>query len=114
MAEAEFIFDDGTKIYQTEVFVPYKYLNLRKPNIGYDIYELQDSFAIELSTDTWLPFVYLDLEERDVLFSDNYFCMGTQKGMVIHAQKTDMCTGETIDITTFRHQLKIRSICDTI
>ncbi len=113
-AEAEFIFDDGTKIYQTEVFVPYKYLNLRKPNIGYDIYELQDSFAIELSTDTWLPFVYLDLEERDVLFSDNYFCMGTQKGMVIHAQKTDMCTGETIDITTFRHQLKIRSICDTI
>ena len=113
-AEAVFYFEDGTRLVQTETFVPYKHLGIKRPNIQISVSEADECYKIELSSDVYTPFVWLDLKEQDVRFSDNCFHISGREPIVIEAGKTDMITGMYIDIKSFKEQFFVRSLYDTI
>lgn len=113
-AEAVFRFGDSTSLIQTETFVPYKHLHIKRPNIRAVVTEMDDCYKIELSSDVYTPFVWLDLKENDVRFSDNCFNISGREPVVIKAGKTDMVTGGLIEIKNFKEQFFVRSLYDTI
>lgn len=112
--EAVFCFEDGSEVIQTENFVPYKHLKIRRPDIKISFEENSDSYRISLTSDVYTPFVWLDLEEHDVRFSDNCFNITDKNPVVIYAEKKDMITGQDISFETFKMQFSLKSLCDTI
>lgn len=113
-AEAVFYFEDGASLVQTETFVPYKHLSIKCPDIQISVSEVDECYKIELSSDVYTPFVWLDLKEQDVHFSDNCFNISGREPIIIEAGKTDMMTGMHIDIKSFKEQFFVRSLYDTI
>ena len=112
--EAVFEFSNGSRAVQTETFVPYKHLKIRRPEISLNIKENEGDYEIHLKTDVYTPFVWLDLEKNDVRFSDNGFCMTDKNTMIIRADKNDCITGEGLTLKMFEEQLFVRTLYDTI
>ena len=56
-------------------FRPFKELNLPKPTVEYSISESDKGFDIQLYTDKLAKNVYLQMEDEEGFFSDNYFDM---------------------------------------
>ena len=70
---------DSQEVFQdVETFVPYKYLNLKKPNFSTQVEETGDAFLLHISSDCFAPFVALDFTDADVIFSDNFFHLTDQ------------------------------------
>lgn len=112
--EAVFEFSNGSYAVQTETFVPYKYLKIRRPEISLNIKENEGDYEIHLKTDVYTPLVWLDLEKNDVRFSDNGFCMTDKNTMIIRADKNDCITREGLTLKMFKEQLFVRTLYDTI
>ena len=89
-------------------------ISIKRPNIQISVSEADECYKIELSSDVYTPFVWLDLKEQDVRFSDNCFHISGREPIVIEAGKTDMITGMYIDIKSFKEQFFVRSLYDTI
>ena len=72
---AEIVFHGGNleEAVETEPFVPYKHLRLRKPEIRKEMRRTRGGWEITLRSDCFAPFVWLDLREGDGEFSDNWF-----------------------------------------
>ena len=111
--EAVFTFGDGTVMTQTDIFVPYKHLALKKPHIKTEVSETNDGFKISLTTDTYTPFAALDLTEADAIFSDNYFCMGSPR-KEIEVKYSDIRSDQEMTLENFKKQLTITHLYDTI
>ena len=56
-------------------FVRDKYLELLKPNIKYHLEKKGDEYLIHLVSDTYTKYVWVDLENTDVIFDDNFFSL---------------------------------------
>ena len=54
-------------------FVRDKYLELKKPNIKYHLEKNGDLYYLYLVSDTYTKYVWVDLKNDDVIFSDNFF-----------------------------------------
>lgn len=118
-AEAVFEFADGRRMVQYEIFVPYKYLHLRKPEIKAEVRREEDGFAIRLQTDCYTPFIYLDLQRHDAIFSDNYFCLGDADVHTIHVKDCDITLEgclpeEALTEKDLKEQLRIGHLYGTI
>ena len=88
------------------VFVPYKYLDLKKPDISVEVREMEENWEIVLSSDVYAPFVMLDLKEADAVFSDNAFSLHKGRERIITVAKSDVST-DFADAEEFREQLVI-------
>ncbi|MBR6256370.1 MAG: glycoside hydrolase family 2 protein [Lachnospiraceae bacterium] len=97
---------DGTVFYKDVTFVPYKHLDLKKPDISVEVRETEDAWQIVLSSDVYAPFVMLELKEADAVFSDNAFSLHKGRERVITVLKKDM-SAEPEDAESFLEQLKI-------
>ena len=64
---------DQKVLKDVETLVPYKYLNLKNPVISTEAKETNDAFILHISSDCFAPFVALDFDDADVIFSDNFF-----------------------------------------
>ena len=64
---------DQKVLKDVETLVPYKYLNLKNPVISTEAEETNDAFILHISSDCFAPFVALDFDDADVIFSDNFF-----------------------------------------
>ncbi len=63
-------------VYESNVsFVRDKYLNLKKPKIEYSLFKEDDLYILSLISNTFSKYVFIDLKDKDVIFSDNYFNM---------------------------------------
>lgn len=108
-------FDDGTVSESVETVVPYKHLNLPKPEINVSVIEVpdQDAYEILLQSDTFTPFVELDFDDADAVFSDNYFSIVRNAPYVVTLRKSDIQRGNLTDAEDVRRRLRIRSLRDT-
>lgn len=111
--EAVFTDEAGNKSYEVVFFEPYKHLALEEPNISFQVEEDEDAYRISLKSDKLACFVELDFEDRDAIFSDNYFYLSRPEGREIELLKKDII-GEAIkDKDDLSKKLLVRSLRDT-
>lgn len=106
---------DGTVtgLAQTEVLVPWKYMELTEAEVKTEVTESEDSFTVKVSADRFAPFVMLGLTGADAIFDKNYFNITSEKAVSIEVLKSDICNGEIADAGEFKSMLKILKLQDT-
>ena len=75
--EAVFYYEDGAVSSETAVTVPYKHLELKKPDIKVEF----GGGKVHIISDTYTPFVFLDFDDGDALFENNMFDITGPEGV---------------------------------
>ena len=101
---------DQKVLKDVETLVPYKYLNLKNPVISTEAEETNDAFILHISSDCFAPFVALDFDDADVIFSDNFFHMTDKTVQDIIVKKEDILQGHFENAEDFRKRLQILSL----
>lgn len=101
---------DQKVLKDVETLVPYKYLNLKNPVISTEAKETNDAFILHISSDCFAPFVALDFDDADVIFSDNFFHMTDKTVQDIIVKKEDILQGHFENAEDFRKRLQILSL----
>ena len=110
---AHAVFENGIEVSETEVFVPYKYLDLSVPHIKTEVTQTEETFEITLISNTFAPFVELDFEDADVLFSDNYFSLLPGKKQTVTVRKDEIKRGSFADSQDLKNRLLLCSLAET-
>lgn len=111
--EAIFSDEEGYQSTEVEVFVPYKYLLLEKPDIHCEVSEEEERYLISLSAKHLASFVELDFAESDALFSENYFHLADKDPKLVEVRKSDIRGVKPLNAAEFKEKLQIRSLRDT-
>ena len=90
---------------QTELFVPPKHFEWKKPDIKTEISVLGDKTVIDISSDTFAKGVYIDFDNIDCILSDNFFDL-TDKECYRVMVETEHTPQE------LKEQMKIMSVFD--
>lgn len=101
---------DQKVLKDVETLVPYKYLNLKNPVISTEAEETNDAFILHISSDCFAPFVALDFDDADVVFSDNFFHLTDKTVQDIIVKKEDILQGHFENAEDFRKRLQILSL----
>lgn len=101
---------DQKVLKDVETLVPYKYLNLKNPVISTKAEETNDAFILHISSDCFAPFVALDFDDADVIFSDNFFHLTDKTVQDIIVKKEDILQGHFENAEDFRKRLQILSL----
>ena len=101
---------DQKVLKDVETLVPYKYLNLKNPVISTEAQETNDAFILHISSDCFAPFVALDFDDADVIFSDNFFHLTDKTVQDIIVKKEDILQGHFENAEDFRKRLQILSL----
>ncbi len=101
---------DQKVLKDVETLVPYKYLNLKNPVISTEAEETNDAFILHISSDCFAPFVALDFDDADVIFSDNFFHLTDKTVQDIIVKKEDILQGHFENAEDFRKRLQILSL----
>ena len=101
---------DQKVLKDVETLVPYKYLNLKNPVISTEAEETNDAFILHISSDCFAPFVALDFDDADVIFSDNFFHLTDKTVQDIIVNKEDILQGHFENAEDFRKRLQILSL----
>ena len=101
---------DQKVLKDVETLVPYKYLNLKNPVISTEAEETNDAFILHISSDCFAPFVALDFDDEDVIFSDNFFHLADKTVQDIIVKKEDILQGHFENAEDFRKRLQILSL----
>ncbi len=101
---------DQKVLKNVETLVPYKYLNLKNPVISTEAEETNDAFILHISSDCFAPFVALDFDDADVIFSDNFFHLTDKTVQDIIVKKEDILQGHFENAEDFRKRLQILSL----
>lgn len=101
---------DQKVLKDVETLVPYKYLNLKNPVISTEAEETNDAFILHISSDCFAPFVALDFDDADVIFSDNFFHLTDKTVQGIIVKKEDILQGHFENAEDFRKRLQILSL----
>ena len=111
--EAEVVLADGNILYDTETVIPYKHMDLPKPHIITEVKELENYYEIMMQSDVFAPFVEMDFEKEDVIFSDNFFTISNEKPVIIRLDKKDIRKGSFESAQELKKKLKITTVADT-
>lgn len=101
---------DQKVLKDVETLVPYKYLNLKNPVISTEVEETNDAFILHISSDCFAPFVALDFDDADVIFSDNFFHLTDKTVQDIIVKKEDILQGHFENAEDFRKRLQVLSL----
>lgn len=101
---------DQKVLKDVETLVPYKYLNLKNPVISTEAEETNDAFILHISSDCFAPFVALDFDDADVIFSDNFFHLTDKTVQDIIVKKEDILQGHFENAEDFRKRLQVLSL----
>lgn len=101
---------DQKVLKDVETLVPYKYLNLKSSVISTEAEETNDAFILHISSDCFAPFVALDFDDADVIFSDNFFHLTDKTVQDIIVKKEDILQGHFENAEDFRKRLQILSL----
>lgn len=117
--EAVFTFTDEkgrvTEQIEHEVLLPYKYMRLPEAPVRAAVAERADgeAYEITLNADAYAPFVTLDFDDADVIFSDNCIAVTSGEARVLILDKKDILRGSFSDAEDVRKRLRITSLRDT-
>lgn len=111
--ETCFEYENGRIQKETEVFVPYKHLNLSRPEIALAISETEECYKIQLTAASFAPFIQLDFKEEDVIFSDNFFSITSKEEKTVIINKEDIRNGNFRDGKDLLEKLQILSLWDS-
>ncbi|HDR52237.1 MAG TPA: glycoside hydrolase family 2 protein, partial [Mariniphaga anaerophila] len=82
-------------------FRPFKELNVPAPQVEYTIAKTDSGFDIELKTDKLAKNVYLQIEDEEGFFSDNYFDMLPGERVTVHLE-ADISEEKLKEVLTIR------------
>lgn len=108
-----YIHGDGRIQRETEVFVPYKHMNLRKPQIKTQVKDMGDAYEISLYADTFVNYTALDFADVDAIFSDNFVAISGEGPVVIRLNKEDITGGTFTDAEDLQKRLMVKNINDS-
>lgn len=111
--EAEVTLENGIILYDTETVIPYKHMDLPKPQITTGVKEFEDRYEITIQSDVFAPFVEMDFEKEDVIFSDNFFTISNEKPVVIRLDKKDIRKGSFEGAEDLQKKLIVTTVADT-
>jgi len=89
-------------------FVPSKHLKLTNPAIELSIAESEGGFSVEVTARSLARFVWLDLPDMDVVFSDNFFDLPAGRSVTVMVPTP---AGWNADM--MKSALKVRSLVDS-
>ena len=98
---------------EVETLKPYKYLKLRDPKLQVKISEKTESFEIELSTEAFAPYVWLDMEHADGIFSDNMLYLTEQKTKVTLEKKDLFAKDRELTLEDLKRELTVKTLQDS-
>ena len=106
---------DGTteQLVQTEVLVPWKYMQLEKANIAVETTEDEESYNICVNSDKFAPFVTLVLGKADAIFDKNCFAITSNETVCVRVDKKDVFRGEIGTAKELKDMLKVIALQDT-
>ena len=108
--EAEVTLADGKVLRDVETLVPYKYLELDKPEITAEVEEQGDAFVIHLKSSCFSPFTAIGFTDADVILEDNFFHMTDGEEMCVRLDKKDIRNGEILDAADLTQQMEILTL----
>ena len=108
--EAEVTLADGGVLCDVETLVPYKYLELDKPEITAEVEEQGDAFVIHLKSSCFSPFTAIGFTDADVTLEDNFFHMTDGEEMCVRLDKKDIRNGEILDAADLTQQMEILTL----
>ena len=108
--EAEVTLADGKVLRDVETLVPYKYLELDKPEIAAEVEEQGDAFVIHLKSSCFSPFTAIGFTDADVTLEDNFFHMTDGEEMCVRLDKKDIRNGEILDAADLTQQMEILTL----
>ena len=101
---------DGRVLRDVETLVPYKYLELDKPEITAEVEEQDDAFVIHLKSSCFSPFTAVGFTDVDVILEDNFFHMTGGEEMCIRIEKKDIRSDVSLDAAELTHQMEILTL----
>lgn len=111
--EAEVILSDGTVLTDVDTFVPYKHMELPKPHFTTEVQETKDCFEITVRSDVFAPFVEMDFADADVIFSDNFLMISSEKPVTVRLEKCDILRGSFANAADLNARLELVSVAET-
>lgn len=108
--EAEVTLADGSVLRDVETLVPYKYLELDKPEITVEVEEQDEAFVIHLKSSCFSPLTAIGFTDADVVLEDNFFHMTGAEAMSIRLEKKDIRSGEIHDVGDITQQMEILTL----
>lgn len=108
--EAEVTLADRSVLCDVETLVPYKYLELDKPEITVEVEEQDEAFVIHLKSSCFSPFTAIGFTDADVVLEDNFFHMTGAEAMSIRLEKKDIRSGEIHDVGDITQQMEILTL----
>ena len=108
--EAEVTLADGGVLCDVETLVPYKYLELDKPEITAEVEEQGDAFVIHLKSSCFSPFTAIGFTDADVTLEDNFFHITDGEEMCVRLDKKDIRNGEILDAADLTQQMEILTL----
>ncbi len=96
-----------------DTFVPYKHMELPKPHFATAVKEMGDCFEITVQSDVFAPFVEMDFADADVIFSDNFFTVTSEKPVTVRLEKCDILRGSFADAADLNARLVLVSVAGT-
>ena len=108
--EVEVTLADGGVLCDVETLVPYKYLELDKPEITAEVEEQGDAFVIHLKSSCFSPFTAIGFTDADVTLEDNFFHMTDGEEMCVRLDKKDIRNGEILDAADLTQQMEILTL----
>ena len=98
---------------EVETVKRYKYLHLQKPDLKAEITERPDSFEIELQTDCFTPYVWLDMEHADGIFSDNMLHLTKARTKVTLDKKDLFEKDRELTLEELKKELTVKCLQDS-
>lgn len=108
--EAEVTLADGRVLRDVETLVPYKYLELDKPEITAEVEEQDDAFVIHLKSSCFSPFTAVGFTDVDATLTDNFFHMTDGGEICVRLDKKDVRNGEILDAADLTRQMEILTL----
>ena len=108
--EAEVTLADGRVLRDVETLVPYKYLELDKPEITAEVEEQDDAFVIHLKSSCFSPFTAVGFTDVDATLTDNFFHMTDGGEICVRLDKKDVRNGEIRDAADLTRQMEILTL----
>lgn len=91
------------------LFVKPKHFSFQDSGIQVQVEEKEEEFVLTVSVDAFAMYVYLDLEEADCHFSDNYFNL-SRGSKEVQVKKSSL--SRELSLEEFKDQLMVRTLTD--
>ena len=111
--EAVITLPNGEVLKEVEIFVPYKYLDLKETALEIAVAEAEETYQITLKANTFTPFLELDFADADAVFEDNYIMLTDEEPTEVILKKSKVFEGSFKNAVDVKKRLIFQSVRNT-